>query len=155
MREYGQERDQPVKVAMMQPTFLPWQGFFELIYRSERFVLGDNSQFSNESFHQRNRLFVQAGKVAWFTVPMVEKEAVFKPLHQAKIFEGRPSREKMWRQIHQSYGRTPHFPQLAPAVEKWLVTQAESLAAQNIAFIRLACGLLGIQRELRSLLSCP
>ena len=28
-----------MKVAMMQPTFLPWQGYFELIYQSERFVL--------------------------------------------------------------------------------------------------------------------
>ena len=32
---------------MMQPTFLPWQGFFELIYQSDRFVIGDDYQFSH------------------------------------------------------------------------------------------------------------
>ena len=65
--------DFTMKVAMMQPTFLPWLGFFELIYQSERFVLGDDSQYSHASYHQRNRLFVQAGQVGWFTVPVQKK----------------------------------------------------------------------------------
>ena len=59
-----------MKVAMMQPTFLPWQGFFALISACDRFVLGDDYHYSAGSFHQRNRLFRNVDEVAWFTVPM-------------------------------------------------------------------------------------
>ena len=38
----GMEASAVMKVAMMQPTFLPWQGFFELIYQSERFIFLDD-----------------------------------------------------------------------------------------------------------------
>lgn len=138
-----------MKVAMMQPTFLPWQGFFELIYRSERFVLGDDSQYCLGSFHQRNRLFVEAGKVVWYTVPVQKKESFGLPLNRAKTAEDRPWREKMWRQIEMNYRKTPHFASIRPLVQSWLLTPAESVASQNIAFIRLACDLLGLRREFR------
>jgi hypothetical protein len=134
----------------MQPTFLPWQGFFELICQAERFVFADDAQFSHQSFHQRNRMFVNVkqGKVAWLTVP-VQKESFRLPLNQARIAETEPWRQKMWRQIEDNYAKTPFFRQVAPAVTEWLLTPAESLAAQNIAFIRLACDLMGIRREFR------
>ena len=47
-----------MKVGMMQPSFMPWQGFFELIFISDIFIFLDDFQFSVQSYHQRNRLFV-------------------------------------------------------------------------------------------------
>jgi len=139
-----------VRVAIMQPTFLPWQGYFELIYQADRFVFADDAQFSHQSFHQRNRMFVNVkqGKVAWLSVP-IQRESFRMPLNQARIAEAEPWRQKMWRQIEDNYARTPFFRPVAPAVKEWLLTPAESLAAQNIAFIRLACDLMGICREFR------
>jgi hypothetical protein len=134
----------------MQPTFLPWQGYFELIYQADRFVFATDAQFSHQSFHQRNRMFVNVkqGKVAWLSVP-IQKESFRMPLNQARIAEAEPWRQKMWRQIEDNYAKTPCFQQIAPAVKEWLLTPAESLAAQNTAFIRLACDLMGIRREFR------
>jgi hypothetical protein len=55
----------------------------------------------------------------------------------------------MWRQVSYNYGRSAFFPQIGPAFEKLLLAPAESLAAQNMAFIRLACDLMGVRREFR------
>ena len=138
-----------MKVAMMQPTFLPWQGYFELIHQSDRFVLGDDSQYSVSSYHQRNRLFVEAGKVVWYTVPVQKKESFGMALNRARTSDDRTWREKMWRQIRQNYAKAAYFAQVAPPVERWLLAPAESLAALNIGFIRLACELMGLRREFR------
>lgn len=138
-----------MNVAMMQPTFMPWQGFFELIYKSDVFILLDDFQFSVQSYHQRNRLFVNKGQVGWYSVP-VQKSVSFKsPLNQTKINETTPWRMKMWKRIQQNYSKSSYYYDVAPLIEKWLLTKEESLAAQNIAFIKLVCSLLDFHREFR------
>ena len=144
-----------MKVAMMQPTFLPWQGFFELIYQSDRFVFCDDYQFSHYSYHQRNRLFLTGDRVHWYTVPLEAKESIERPLNQVRIADRLPWRRKMWKQILHNYCTAPFFSVVAPRVEEWLLAPAESLAAQNIAFIRLACELMAVHREFRLSSSHP
>lgn len=136
-----------MKVAMMQPAFLPWQGFFELIYQAERFIILDDFQFSIQSYHQRNRLFVNNGQVDWYSVPVRKSLAFEAPLNKTLINENIPWRMKMWKRIQQNYSKANYYSQIAPYVENWLSEREESLAAQNIAFIRLACDILGLRRE--------
>jgi hypothetical protein len=134
-------------VAMMQPAFLPWQGFFELIYKSEKFIFLDDFQFSVQSYHQRNRLFVNKGQVDWYSVP-VKKAISFKsPLNKTSINEQMSWRSKTWKRMQNNYSRTTYYAELAPQIEEWLLTPAESLAVQNIAFIRLVCKMMGLERE--------
>lgn len=138
-----------MNVAMMQPSFMPWQGFFELIYKSDIFIFLDDFQFSVQSWHQRNRLFVNKGQVGWYSVP-VQKTICFKsPLNETKINESTPWREKMWKRIQQNYSKASYYDEIAPQVQQWLLAKYESLATQNIAFITLVCNLLGISREFR------
>lgn len=132
---------------MMQPAFMPWQGFFELIYKAGRFIFLDNFQFSVQSYHQRNRMFVNKGQVGWYTVPMQKGMSFGAPLNEAKINESTAWRKKMAKAIRFNYLKAPYFNEIFPYIEKWLLTPAASLAAQNISFIKLVCGLLGFERE--------
>ncbi len=134
---------------MMQPTFLPWPGFFGLISQCDRFVFGDDYQFSAGSFHQRNPMFRNVGETSWMTVPMQKKRSKGLPLNQAQILEDPPWRRQMWKRISNAYRTTPFFAEIGPPVECWLLTQPASLAEQNMGFIRLACDLMGIKREFR------
>jgi hypothetical protein len=136
-----------MKVAMMQPAFLPWQGFFELIYQSERFIILDDFQFSVQSYHQRNRLFVNKGQVDWYSVPVRKALSFAAPLNKTLINEDIPWRVKMWKRIQQNYSKARYYSQIASYIEKWLFERAEFLAAQNIAFIKLVCDILGLKRE--------
>jgi hypothetical protein len=138
-----------MRVAMMQPSFMPWQGYFELIFRAERFIILDDFQFSVQSYHQRNRLFVNQGQVDWYTVPVHKSNSFQAPLDETRINESSPWRKKYWKRIEQNYSKAPFYADLAPAIKEWLLTPAPTLAAQNIELILLVCRLMGIKREVR------
>ena len=138
-----------MNVAMMQPTFMPWQGFFELIYKADRFVFLDDFQFSIQSYHQRNRLFINRNQVNWYSIP-VQKSVSFKaPLNKVKINEKVPWRKNMRKRIQQNYCKATFYANFSPYVDKWLSNPMESLASQNIAFVKLVCDFLGLKREIR------
>jgi len=138
-----------MNVAMMQPAFMPWQGLFELIHKADVFIFLDDFQFSVQSYHQRNRLFVEKGRVDWYTVPVLKSVSFKLPLNQTKISESAPWRQKMWKRIMHNYSRALYYPVIAPEIQKWLLSPAESLASQNMTFIRIVCDLMGLDREIR------
>lgn len=137
-----------MKVAMMQPAFMPWLGFFELIYKSERFIILDDFQFSVQSYHQRNRLFVNKGQVGWYTVPVQKSVSFGEALNKVMINDAAPWRIKAWKRIQQNYSKAHFYSIISPLVKKWLFKKTNSLAAQNIAFIKLVCDVLDLRREI-------
>ena len=122
-----------MKVAMMQPTFLPWQGFFALICACDRFVFGDDYHYSAGSFHQRNRLFRNRGRSG------VDDRAHAEETLRGLAVQRGPDR----RRSSLAAADVETDPQYLPldavlwprrsAVEPWLLTPANSLAEQNIA----------------------
>jgi hypothetical protein len=136
-----------MNLAMMQPAFMPWQGFFELIYKSEIFIFLDDFQFSSQSFQHRNRFFVNNGQVGWYTVPVLK--SFKKPLSQTSIKETIPWREKMWRRIQQNYSKAKYFEEISPSIMTWLFSKVSSLSDLNIGFIKMVCGLLGYDRDFK------
>jgi WbqC-like protein family len=135
-------------VALMQPTFMSWLGFFELIDAADVFVVLDDFQFSHQSWQQRNRLFVNPGQPGWYTLP-VRGGAWHGALNEAQISDEAPWRERMWKRLEANYGRAPFFDAIAPGVRDWLFTPADSVAAMNSALIRHVCALLGITTTFR------
>lgn len=133
---------------MMQPAFLPWQGFFELIYQSERFILLDDFQFSVQSYHQRNRLFSDKDRVDWYTVPVIKSASFKRPLNATQINEILPWRSKMLKRLAQNYSKAPYFREVFPRIETWITGSAESLASLNEGFIRIVLDLLRWDREI-------
>ncbi|MGQ0553122.1 MAG: WbqC family protein [Planctomycetota bacterium] len=141
-----------MKLAMMQPTFLPWQGFFALAASADTFLLLDDFQFSRQSWQQRNRLFTGREAVGWFTVP-VDRHAgagtgagagAWPTLREARPMLD-PFRKKFLATLRQSYARAPHTADVLGRVEAWIGREYESLAALNIAFIEDVLALLEIR----------
>jgi len=62
----------PVRIAIMQPTYLPWIGYFALMDQVDQFVLLDDVEFSRQSWQQRNRIKTQDDWL-WLTVPVYHK----------------------------------------------------------------------------------
>lgn len=143
-----------MNVAMMQPTFLPWQGFFELIYQSDIFIFLDDFQFSVQSYHQRNRLFSGPGKVDWYTVPVVKARSFGLPLNAACIDESSHWRKKMLNRLRHNYGKAAFFNEVFPRVEGWLTNPAMSLAEHNMGFIRLVLELFGWKKDIKFSSTC-
>ena len=70
-------------VAIMQPTFLPWMGYFSMMGEVDKFVLLDDVQFEKRSWQQRNKILTSNGPI-WLTVPVVNKSL---RLQQIMAFE--------------------------------------------------------------------
>ena len=58
-----------MKGTILQPTFLPWLGYFEMIHSSDIFVVFDNVQFVKKSWQHRNKIKT-ANEITNLTVPI-------------------------------------------------------------------------------------
>lgn len=61
-----------MKIAIMQPTYFPWIGYFSLIKFVDTFIFLDNVQFDSRSWQQRNQIATGNQKI-WITVPVKKK----------------------------------------------------------------------------------
>ncbi len=71
-------------LAVMQPHYLPWCGYFDLMDQVDTFVLLDTAQFSRQSWQQRNRIRSADG-LAWLTVPVLSKHAGPQPIDRVAL----------------------------------------------------------------------
>jgi len=125
-----------MKIAISQPTYLPWLGFFDLIDQVDRFVLLDDAQFVKQSWHQRNRIKSSKG-LQWLTVPVIFRGRLGQPICDVEIRD-----PEFWkthvRAIEVNYGRARYFQQYFPFVREILATYGPQgkLIELNLALIR-------------------
>ena len=132
-------------IAIHQPNFMPWAGYFYKIAKADKFVLLDNAQFSKNSYINRSQILVN-GKIKWLTVPARPKLGT--SIDQVMVGD------KNWKIRHievlkNAYAKAPYFneifPQLACAYENIISTNLHEI---NIHFIRWFLKNLNIQTEI-------
>jgi hypothetical protein len=141
-------------VSAMQPAFLSWQGYFELIDAADVFVLCDDFQYQLKSWQSRNRLFVAKDKVDWYGVQIHAHGASRAPLNTVLLNESERWRMDIWRRLEYNYRKAAYFEEIASSVREWLFGPCRTLAELNQAFIELACRQLGIETQLRLSSQC-
>jgi hypothetical protein len=132
-----------MKVAINQPTYLPWLGYFDLIHSVDLFVVLDNVQFVKQSWQQRNRIKTAAG-LQWLTVPVIFRGRLGQLIKDVEIRDAQFSRDHV-RAIELAYRRSEYFAEYFLAI-KGLLEQRNSglLVELNLSFIRWAMQALGI-----------
>ena len=136
-------------VAIHQPNFLPWLGYFDKLARADVFVLLDSVQFprtSKGTWVNRVNLLV-GGKAAWATVPIVRAEGSERDIRDVRIDDVQPWRKKLLRTIELTYRRAPHFDEVFPLVEELLATATDALADFNERNIRRIARELGLDES--------
>jgi len=106
-----------MRVTILQPSYLPWLGFFEQMHRSDQFVLYDDVQFTRRDWRNRNRIRVQEGSV-WLTVPVIQKNKYEQSLLETKIDNSTSWKRKHLESIRCHYSKTPFFDLYFPWCEK-------------------------------------
>lgn len=128
--------------AIMQPTYLPYLGYFHLIAASDVFVFLDDVQFARRSWQARNRILGAGGEVM-LTVPVkkAERETLVRDI---EISEAEPWREKHLASIRHAYASRPGFDQGFPFLERTLGATGR-LADLNASLIQAAAQQLGLE----------
>jgi hypothetical protein len=133
-----------VRIGILQPSYLPWLGYFEQISRCDVFVFYDDVQYDRDGWRNRNRIKTRTGP-QWLTVPIFLKFEDHPQLHRIKIDNSRPWRKKHLLSIEQNYAKAPFFRDYWGMFREVYDREWEYLADLNIHFTRLLTDCLGIR----------
>jgi RimJ/RimL family protein N-acetyltransferase len=128
----------PHVVAIHQPNFFPWLGFFDKLRRSDTFILLDTVEFSKGSRTNRVEVLV-GGTPHWITAP-VQRAGIGGPIRDVLIDETRPWRSKVVKTLRQNYRRADAL----ALVEELVAHRDERLAGYNEHAIRRLAAVLTI-----------
>lgn len=131
-------------VAIMQPTYLPWIGYFELMDRSDVFVLLDDVQFVRKSWQQRNRI-KDANGVLLLTVPVLSKEKRFQLICDVEIDAQQKWADKHLKSLRIAYAKAPFLRDYLPALEEIYKQTWTKLRELNFALIKFIKEAMEIQ----------
>jgi len=132
-------------VAIHQPNFFPWLGFFDKIARADIFILMDNVQFPKKGGGWSNRVqLVVNGQVAWVTMPVVRSFHGTRLINEMQIDNSTPWREKLLRTVQANYARAPFFEQMFPFFTDLMHNPTNSLADYNKTVIRTLTAAIGL-----------
>lgn len=142
-----------MKCAILQPSYIPWRGYFHQIQKSDVFVFYDDVQYDKHGWRNRNRIKTAQG-TQWLTIPVRKKGNVedAREIREIEINWERPWNRKHLSALTQSYGKAPFYHALAPVLTQWYSSTPDKLAEFTIESIAQLAGLLGIRhtRFLRS-----
>jgi len=113
-----------MKIAVMQPYFFPYIGYFQLMASVDRFVLFDNVQYIRQGWINRNRILLN-GKPSVITLPL-KKDSRFKHINSRQISDTF-SHTKLLNQLREAYRHAPYQEEVLPLVEKILNRKSENL----------------------------
>jgi WbqC-like protein family len=124
-------------VAIHQPVFLPWLGWWDKLVRADRFVLLDDVQFPKKggTWMNRVRMLVQ-GEPAWVTVPVDRSYHGVRSIREMRIDERKPWRESVVDTIARSYRSAAHFEEVLPLVQDLVGVRTDRIAELNESAIR-------------------
>jgi hypothetical protein len=132
-----------MNVAVMQPYFFPYIGYFQLVTAVDKFVYLDDVNYNKKGWMNRNRLMI-GGSVQYFTIP-VSGASQNQKINEVKIQVTGPWREKMTRSLAQSYAKAPFVNEALHLLEKVLCIQSEYLSDYAKTSIKVIADYLDIK----------
>lgn len=134
------------KIAVMQPYFLPYIGYFQLINQVDIFVITDDYQYSKESWINRNRI-INNFQQKMLTIP-IEKSSIITPINQKKI-SSTYDPEGFERIISNAYHKTKYYAEIFPLVNSIFSVKKYNLCEFLIESLSQMCNFLEIPLNLQ------
>lgn len=135
-----------MKCAIMQPTFLPWAGYFNLIGKVDTFVFLDDAQFEKNSWQNRNKILVD-NQIHWITVP-VSHQSHLQKINQTMISTKEKWNSRLVKTISQNYSKHPFFSEIGFIIEIIKNNTFENLSSLNCCLIKNVIDRMNLQAKI-------
>ena len=115
-----------MKIAIMQPYFFPYIGYFQLIHSVDTFVLYDNIQFTKRGWIQRNKI-LNSGMIEYISLP-IKNDSDYLNINQRVLAEN--FQEQMKKNINKlinGYQQTKNYNLVFPTIKECLLAEKENL----------------------------
>jgi hypothetical protein len=134
-----------MNVVILQPSYIPWRGYFDQIRRADLFIFYDDIQYDKHGWRNRNQIKTTQGK-QWLTIP-VHSHGVTGgiPIKNVKIDWSKPWAKNHLKALTIAYGKAPYFKKYLPLIESFYIRHDETLADFTIATTEAIARTLGIR----------
>ncbi len=135
-----------MRLAIMQPYFLPYIGYFQLIAAADIFVVYDNIKYTKKGWINRNRM-LQNGKDVMFSLPLKSGSDSLDIGDRELAADF--NRDKLLNQFKGAYRQAPYFERTFPLIEQIVRHKDANLFRFLLHSIVKTCGHLGITTKIR------
>ena len=133
------------KIAIMQPYFFPYIGYWQLINSVDEFVVYDNIKYTKKGWINRNR-FLQNGKDELFSI-QIKSDSDYLDVVNRKISENF-DRDKLVNQLSSAYSKAPFFKDNFPIIKEIILFDEQNLFKYIHNSIEKICKFLGIETKI-------
>lgn len=134
-------------IAIMQPTYMPWMGYFSMIDQVDEFVFLDNVQLVGRSWQVRNKIkFDEQEKM--LTVPIDKSVNRESRMINNTLYDGEEWKDRHLGMIRQSYRKSPFYCEVMKFLDALYLKTYSSIGDMNIDFISEICRRTGIKTPL-------
>lgn len=133
-----------MRLGIMQPYFFPYLGHFSLISRTDRWVVLDLTQYTPQSWMNRNRVLRREGGWCYLTLPLANSSSSIR-ISEARILDAPEARRKIMGKLAPYRRQAPFFAAVAALFDQVFGEASDdSLVHLNIRALRAVCGYLGL-----------
>ena len=119
------------RIAIMQPYFFPYIGYFQLVKCVDQFVFYDDVNFIKGGWIQRNRI-LNSKEVIYISVPLIRASS-YKKINEIEINLNEIAQNKLLKTITQNYGKAPYFNDIMPIIQAVIIDKSTQNLAQIAA----------------------
>jgi len=117
-----------MNVVILQPSYIPWRGYFDQVRRAELFIFYDDVQYDKHGWRNRNQVKTAQGR-QWLTIPVHSRGATEGvPIHRVRIDWSKPWAANHLKALHLAYAKAPHFAEHVEWLESVYTRRDEFLA---------------------------
>lgn len=135
-----------MKLAVMQPYFFPYLGYFQLLHAVDRFVVYDDVNFIKQGWINRNFILMDCQPLR-VTVP-VSGASSFKTIAETALSPNSIWQGKILKTLSQAYAKAPFFETVFPVVESVVHERCSSIAGLALGSVQAIANYVGIKTEI-------
>ncbi len=132
------------RIAIMQPGYLPWLGFFELMCHCDLFVFLDDVQYTKRDWRNRNRIRTYNGW-QWLTVPVFNRNKSGQLIRDVRINNYGSWQKQHFKALQIHYGKSKFSNLFLPEFENIYSKKWDKLLDLNVELILLLAEMLLIK----------
>lgn len=138
-----------MKLAIMQPYFFPYIGYFQCIQAVDKYILYDNVDYIRKGWMHRNRILIKYHLPMYINVPIIEKSS-HKKIYEIQIDPSSVWKKKLLKLLVMNYKGSNYFNEVFPVIENLIKTEETTLFKYNSEIIKGISLFLDIQTEIVS-----
>lgn len=136
-----------MRLAINQPYFFPYLGYFSLIKHTDRFILIDELQFIKQGWIHRNRVLSNAGSFCYIRVPL-QKHSQKDLIADIRIDHRTDWRGEILKYLLYYKNHAPYYRETLATVEQALAIETDSITRLNQHVLQVVCQHLAIDADL-------